>query len=130
VIGLEMHATVKGPLTDGRALRAHDEYVFDVSRYIAQRGAALVVSYSKSSFKNVTPYYWNQIRAVPAGGGAWDVDDGGVIYGPWLEGVGSRNRARPGFPGYHMFQRAGRVIDGMAGDMAEDRLRLYIPRMN
>lgn len=27
-----------------------------------------------------------------------------VIYSSWVEGISSRNRARPGFPGYHMFE--------------------------
>ena len=29
-----------------------------------------------------------------------------LIYSSWVEGISSRNRARPGFPGYHMFQNA------------------------
>ncbi|MEA3484149.1 MAG: hypothetical protein U9R65_19610 [Pseudomonadota bacterium] len=29
-----------------------------------------------------------------------------LIYSSWVEGISSRNRARPGFPGYGMFQNA------------------------
>lgn len=126
---LDIEGNVSGPLTDGRALRAHDEYVQDVSKVVARRGARLVVSLLKSSIKNPTPHYWNTIHIEPLGSG-WQVVDNNAVYGPWLEGTGSRNRARPGFPGYASFRLAGQMLDGMAGNLAEDHLRLYIPRMN
>lgn len=126
---LQMDGSVRGPLPDGRAEKALEEYVQDVSKVVAQRGARLVVSLLKSSIKNPTPHYWNTIHIEPLGSG-WEVTDTNAIYGPWLEGTGSRNRARPGFPGYHSFRRAGQQLDGMAGPIAEDHLRLYIPRMN
>ena len=34
-----------------------------------------------------------------------------LIYSSWVEGISSRNRARPGFPGYQMFENAHRHID-------------------
>lgn len=127
---LDIDGSVRGPLTDGRAERVHDEYVQDVSRVVAQRGARLVVSLLKSSIKNPTPRYWNTIHIEPTGAGGWTVVDNNAVYGPWLEGSGSRNRARPGFPGYASFRLAGQMLDGMAGNIAENHLRLYIPRMN
>lgn len=130
MISLEMHATLKGPLTNGQAMRAHDDYVQDLPRVVAREAARVWVSFLKSSIKHPTPYYWNQIRALPSGSG-WTVDDGGVIYGPWLEGTGSRNRGRPGFPGYRSQRRAAQVIDGRAGVIAYDLLnRIYLRRMN
>lgn len=33
------------------------------------------------------------------------VDDGGVIYGPWLEGIGSRNYPATRFKGYATFRK-------------------------
>lgn len=125
-----MHSTMKGPLTNGQAMRAHDEYVQDIPKVVARETAKLWVSLLKSSIKNPTPYYWNQIRAIPSGAG-WEVNDGGVIYGPWLEGTGSRNRGRPGFPGYRAMRRTSQVIDGRAGVIAQNLLdRIYLRRMN
>ena len=37
------------------------------------------------------------------------IDDGGVIYGPWLEGTGSRNQTTR-FKGYASFRRTGQWI--------------------
>lgn len=51
-----------------------------------------------------TPYYRLQIEAhqVPHG---WAITDGGVVYGPWLEGVSRRNMSSR-FKGYHTFRYA------------------------
>lgn len=126
---LDMDGSVRGPLRDGRAEKALEEYVQDVEKVIAQRGARMVVSLLKSNIKNPTPRYWNTIHVEPLGSG-WTVTDNDAVYGPWLEGTGSRNRARPGFPGYASFRLATQMLDGAAGPIAEDHLRLYIPRMN
>ncbi|MES2211352.1 MAG: hypothetical protein V4515_14410 [Chloroflexota bacterium] len=127
---LDIDGSVSGPLTDGRALRAHDEYVQDVAKVVARRGERIVVSLLKGSIKHPSPHYWNTIHIEPTGASGWTVTDRNSVYGPWLEGTGSRNRARPGFPGYHSFRKAGEMLDGLAGNIAEDNLRLYIPRMN
>jgi hypothetical protein len=41
------------------------------------------------------------------------ISDGGVIYGPWLEGVSSRN-ARTRFEGYASFRRTGQWLQRQA----------------
>lgn len=130
MIELDYEFEKRGPFTDGRAERALHDYVQDVPKVVAREGAKLWTSLLKRFIRNPTPYYWNQIRAVPAAGG-WAVTDGGVIYGPWLEGEGSRNRARPGFPGYRARRMATQQLDGRAGVIAQNLLnRIYLSRMN
>ena len=34
-----------------------------------------------------------------------------LVYSNWVEGIDERNRARPGFPGWHMFKNAHEHID-------------------
>ena len=34
-----------------------------------------------------------------------------LVYSNWVEGIDERNRARPGFPGWHMFAKAHEHID-------------------
>ena len=34
-----------------------------------------------------------------------------LVYANWVEGIDKRNRARPGFPGWHMFQKAYDHLD-------------------
>ncbi len=130
VVSLDFDVEKHGPMTDGRAQHALHEYVQDVPKVVAREGARMWTSLLKRFIRNPTPYYWNQIRAMPGGAG-WEVNDGGVIYGPWLEGEGSRNRGRPGFPGYHARRTAAQQLDGRAGAIAYSLLnRIYIRRMN
>lgn len=68
------------------------------------------------------------------------IHDTPVVYGPWLEGVGSRNpiiwpgrlaRGLPGrFPGYHAFRKISQVLDTMAEDIAEAELGRYVEELN
>jgi hypothetical protein len=47
------------------------------------------------------------------------VHDDGVIYGPWLEGTGSRNAPVTRFPGYGSFRRASQQLDREIGGIAD-----------
>ena len=50
------------------------------------------------------------------------VTDTPVVYGPWLEGVGSRNKTTR-FKGYGTFRRVAQQLDADAGVLAEKELR-------
>ena len=39
-----------------------------------------------------------------------------VVYASWVEGVSSRNRPRPGFPGYRMFRNAFKRLEAEEKD--------------
>lgn len=56
--------------------------------------------------------YRNAIVAEPRGDHAV-VTDSGVVYGPWLEGVASRNE-RSRFKGYSTFRRTAAAAEGQA----------------
>lgn len=45
------------------------------------------------------------------------IDDSRVVYGPWLEGTGSRNSGR--FPGYASFRRTRDWLETRAQDVLE-----------
>lgn len=57
--------------------------------------------------QNPTGYYASQIRRDRVSVESYRVHDGGVIYGPWLEGTGSRNAPVTKFGGYHTFRIVG-----------------------
>jgi hypothetical protein len=68
------------------------------------------------------------------------IHDTPVVYGPWLEGVGSRNpiiwpgrlkRGLPGrFPGYHTFRIISQELDMVAEDVANEQLGRYVEELN
>jgi hypothetical protein len=68
----------------------------------AEIGADWVDERLNSVLRKQTPYYRLQVaaRKTPPG---WVITDGGVVYGPWLEGVSRRNQTTR-FKGYRTFR--------------------------
>ena len=58
------------------------------------------------------------------------IDDGGVIYGPWLEGITSRNGSRPRFPGYSSFRKASQKMEKDRDGVFRKTLNEYVRKMN
>lgn len=83
---------------------------------VAQVGADMVRARLHRVLQHPTGRYWSRVRVVvtsenPA------VTDGGVVYGPWLEGTGSRNRTTR-FKGYRTFRATTGQLQERAGDIA------------
>src|SRR3989337_3657930 len=55
--------------------------------------------------------------------------DSSVIYGPWLEGVSSRNDATR-FKGYGIFRRTRDKLQGMARDIVEKHIKRAMGQIN
>lgn len=111
----------RGPWFDGRARRILDRYADDAEKEVAEEADELVTRYMHASFRHPTGYYESQTR-VRMRGSIHEVSDGGVVYGPWLEGTGSRNRTSR-FKGYWMWRRASTVIERKAEGIAERLLK-------
>lgn len=120
------YVNISGPLFDGRAAAAVTVYRYEVVGLVADEGANMVASISSSSFRNPTGYFVSKIQTDRRGFDATVSDP--VIYGPWLEGVGSRNKTTR-FKGYAMFRRATQQLNGKARQLAEQVLQPYLRRM-
>jgi hypothetical protein len=116
-----------GPLWDGRAHAAAQEYTDEVEQTIAEVGVHKVRAHFARFVQNPTPYYELNIRADRAFDG-WEVHDQGIVYGPWLAGVGSRNRTSR-FKGYPHWQLGTADLRADAQGIAEYVLDQYLPRM-
>lgn len=117
------HISEHGPLFDSRAQRYANEWADDVEQEIAQEAHRRLIGEFHTRFRHPTGYYESHVRAQPSGS-RWQVTDGGVVYGPWLEGTGSRN-ASTRFKGYWNWRRVGQSIERDAPDIARrmtDRL--------
>lgn len=117
----------EGPIFDGRAARAAHDFCHAVADDVAQQGRSDVMSNLNASIRHPTPYYETQITVDRAGTDRI-VNDRGIIYGPWLEGVGSRN-ATTRFKGYHSFRRAAQKLQGEVPRLAAYTLRRFLERM-
>lgn len=126
---LEVHTRVHGPIFDGRALVALDDYAQAVVDDVAAQGYQDVRLTLHRVLKHPTGYYESQIRDRPIGALTHVLYDNRVIYGAWLEGVGSRNAPVTRFEGYFTFRRVAQHLDRKAKPIAERTLHRYIGRM-
>lgn len=79
-----------------------------IERRAAEVADARVEILHRAFFRHPTPYYWTRVSAEPRAD-HWVVTDHGVVYGPWLEGTGSRNRTTR-FKGYRSFRIAAQSM--------------------
>lgn len=127
-MSITVSVTKRGPVFDGRAARAVEDYRQQAMFDVASQGLADVHRILDASIRNPTPYYETQIM-VERQVDAVVVHDRGIIYGPWLEGIGSRNRTTR-FKGYGAFRKAAQELQEKAGPIAERALPPYLRRMN
>lgn len=102
--GFEASLHAVGPMFDGRAQREVVAFMDELKVAVADQASADVHHIAEQSFKHPTPYYETQIHRFRRSR-TEVVDDRGIVYGPWLEGIGSRNRTTR-FKGYHLWRRA------------------------
>ncbi len=114
---------LRGPLFDGRFDAAVSDYLDAAENEISFEGAMMVRENLDPVLQHPTGYYESHIR--PDGPRVWD---GGVIYGPWLEGTGERNKTTR-FKGYATFRRTAQQLQNRAVDIAERVLPAYLRRM-
>lgn len=117
----------KGPMFDGRAQREVGNFIDEAEQDIGKVGFDMVRTELDQVLQNPTGYYESHITVSSEP--EVTISDGGVVYGPWLEGTGSRN-ARSRFKGYATFRRVTQKLQDRAVQIAQGLLPKYIDRMN
>lgn len=115
--------TYHGPIFDGRAEAWAKKDVRDMEHHLADVGADYVRGELHRVLRHETPYYRLQVTTTEYPSRT-TINDGGVVYGPWLEGTGSRNRTTR-FKGYATFRR----MTALLNSRAESILQPYIDRL-
>lgn len=110
----------RGPIFDFRASRIFDDFADDLEQEGAEWALAHIRRTFHSSFRQPTGYYESNVEISHEMGGPVVTDGGlaGPVYGPWLEGVGTRN-ATTRFKGYHAFRNAARDLQRRFESMGE-----------
>jgi hypothetical protein len=100
----QVYVSLKGPTVEGLAgpmlavaLDAALAEVADYTKYEVSMELSEVLQHP-------TGYYESQIRSERVSAEAFSINDSGVVYGPWLEGISSRNQSTR-FKGYATFRR-------------------------
>ena len=124
---MNIEVNVSGPLHDGRAAEAARAFVHDAEDQIANDGVDMIHEALHGVIRHPTGYYESRVQTDNMGSDPV-ITDGGVIYGPWLEGVGSRNQTTR-FKGYFTFRRVAQQLQDKAGEIAERVLPDYLRGM-
>lgn len=114
-----------GPIFDMRARRAFSQFRDELEEESAEWALEHIQRTFHTSFKAPTGAYESHVvvRKSPTGHEVWDGGLGGPVYGPWLEGVESRNRTGR-FKGYHAFRKAAHALDRRIESMGDRMFRL------
>ena len=120
--------TINGPFFDGRNPAAMRQLEDDGLNRLGGQGLADWHQLLDASIRNPTPYYETQL-ATERSGDTQLIHDRGVIYGPWLEGVGSRN-ATTRFKGYHALRAAAQQLEAQAPQVLAPLVDLAVGRLN
>lgn len=124
--GIEFDARMvrRGPMFTGRTAAALRTYADEIGYKVATYAEDQIQARLREVLQHPTGYYQSRITVDRAGTG-YRVSDGGVVYGPWLEGTGSRNAPVTRFAGYATFRRTKALVDRKAPAIAEELLVRY-----
>lgn len=122
MLGAKTSVDFDGPLFNGRAVKIFDDFAKDAEKDIAKETLRSIQRRMHVHFKHPTGHYESNVHISSAGRGT-EINDRGIVYGPWLEGIGSRNAPRTKFRGYHSFRDAAEEIEGRADNIAERTFR-------
>lgn len=130
----EVSFEFKGPVFDGRAAAALEQMTAEIQSEVAKRAEDTWQSYMDASFRTQSPNGYQSHVNIAKRERDLVVSDGwpesGLEYGPWLEGVGSRNSPVTRFPGYFALRRAAIQVDGEVDEVAKPIVDKYVAEVN
>ena len=118
---------VTGPLLNGDAPGVIGDLLDDAEHEVAQAGVNAVRTELDRVLRRPTGRYRSAVQ-TDRRGDSIVVTDGGVIYGPWLEGTGSRNRTTR-FRGYSTFRRVTQRLQADAVQLTEPVVETHLRRL-
>lgn len=124
---MTVKVTNSGPLFNGEAAKAVEDFQVAAENAVGDYVVNEIQSELGQVLKNPTGYYKSKIVTNRQADDSL-VSDSGVVYGPWLEGVGSRNKSTR-FKGYATFRRVTQRLKEQSGPIAERVLPKYLRRM-
>lgn len=124
----DVNVTFEGPLFDGRAQDAMPGIVDAVSGALGTEGERRVLAGLDATLRRPTGAYRSRITLYGPRAGQSRVHDRMGIYGPWLEGTGSRNRTTR-FKGYRNFRTATQVLRRAAKPLAANVIDRHIHKL-
>lgn len=109
--------TTKGGLLKGKGKAVISSAVDEVNEDTGQEAYNRVQNRLSSVLENPSGYYQSRI-VTNTSSDSVGISDGGVIYGPWLEGTSSRNSSTA-FKGYNTFRKVFQEMQSDAPKQAD-----------
>jgi hypothetical protein len=124
-----------GPLFDGSAAAMVEQMLEAVRTTVAGQALVEWESGMEEHIRHSGPVYQTYAQARDEGGTERVVNDGwgetnDLPYGPWLEGVGSRNSPVTIFPGYHSLRDAFETTTGQVEELAAPVVEEWVEKIN
>lgn len=99
---LDVH--LSGPTLEGLGPTIVDRMLAEATTELADYTRFEVLMQLDQVLQHPTGYYESRIVDQTLNPWLHSINDSRVIYGPWLEGIGSRNAPVTKFAGYHTFR--------------------------
>jgi hypothetical protein len=119
--------TSKGPMFQNPTDKIK-KFMDAAEEEMARVGKNMVVAKLGQVLQNPTGYYESRIQTDRSSSG-WEVNDGRrVVYGPWLEGTGSRNKTTR-FKGYRTFRLIKQELDQRRQEILRPVINRFLNEM-
>jgi hypothetical protein len=126
----KVEMTSRGPVFDGSAAKIIKTQMTATKHALGEELVHRVQLLTDKFFVNPTGYYRSQVDyLINQGNGAVIIHDRGVVYGPWLEGTGSRNRTSR-FKGYHIFRQVTQQTQADVERVAAKEISVMVKQLN
>lgn len=123
-VKIDVDSKMRGGLFDNPSAKI-TRFVIDSNELLAQTGVTMVKARLKQVLQNPSGRYESLVQVERVGQDRVITDGGRVLYGPWLEGVGTRNYPMTRFRGYRTFRFVTQELDRRRNEI----LRPVINRM-
>jgi len=119
-----------GPMFDGRAVDAMKHLVSETQTTVAKYTEDTWRAFMDASFRTQSPSGYQSHVNIAHRDKDLVVNDGWpesrLEYGPWLEGIGSRNSPVTRFPGYFALRRATQKVRGELHEVTSPIVEKYV----
>lgn len=124
---MSVEVTYKGPLFSEDPVKVVDDMIDRIETELGQVVVDQIKARLDSVLQHPTGYYKSNITATNAADSIL-VSDRGVVYGPWLEGISSRNKTTK-FKGYSTFRRVTQEVNAQVDKYAEPIVERELGRL-
>ena len=127
---VEIQANVTGPLADGTADRALQEWARNTAKALGDEGVKLLRQFPMNKTGRAHGNFQENLHVLQQGPVARIPAPmiSGVTWGPWLEGTSKRNESTR-FKGYHLFRKTRQELQKRAPEFGERELAKVMPKL-